>query len=180
MNNKALFGLLMFVSVVILILIGINTEEAPEEVIEYAPSDSWSVEVLSSTISTELSAEEIAANYEGIETTVASVQKPTPGNVYLVLELEINSTGEPEPFSWDETYVTDETGNSFYRLEDDYFLEYFNMIRINGTDLESGSHYGYICFEIPESSAKDELTLHWTSAGEEQSVELYTGYPTGD
>lgn len=88
------------------------------------------------------------------------------GHEFLILELSIDKAGAGgSPFSWEDLYVLDSDGNQFFRMENDKFLEDYNLPRLNGTSLTLGGQEGFICLEIPTASGALQL-VHETEEGQ--------------
>lgn len=88
------------------------------------------------------------------------------GHEFLILELSIDKAGAGgSPFSWEDLYVLDSDGNQYYRMENDKFLEDYNLPRLNGTSLTLGGQEGFICLEVPTSAGALQL-VHETEEGQ--------------
>lgn len=125
----------------------------------------WQIEITSAERTQNLENTQSFTLYGGDIEDVDYSATANDGFEYLILELSIDKAGAGgNPFDWSSLYVEDSSGNQYYRMENDKFLEDYNFPRINGTSLTLGGNEGFISVEIPTSSSG--LTLnHETEDG---------------
>ena len=124
---------------------------APETTPDITQSDMWRVGLVSFEFAESLTATLAAIQYGGDILETTSEVTPGLGNVFLLLELEIEKIGTGRAaFSWGDTHVEDGAGNAYYRHPNDTFLSNLNIPRIRGTDIVLGLEYGFVCFEVPK------------------------------
>jgi hypothetical protein len=134
----------------------------------------WQIQVSRFEIMDSLTAVESVTQYDGSKIDVTHSQTPEEGNVFLIMEVTITKTGAQSiPFDWQWLVVTDASGNSYHRVENDTFLEQFPYApRITGLELRLGEVSGWMCFEIPASITSRTLTLAYTAEDSQQAIVL--------
>lgn len=125
----------------------------------------WQIEILSAERTTDLSNTQSFTLYGGDIEDVDYSASASEGQEFLILELSIDKAGAGgSPFDWADLSVKDSLGNQYVRMENDKFLEDYNLPRLNGTALTLGNE-GFVCVEI--SSGAEGLNLvHSTEDGE--------------
>lgn len=86
------------------------------------------------------------------------VQTAPEGKLYCLVKLHIEKAGSKEKIEWDKVTLTDDKGNEYSRIEDN-FIEEMGMKRMPGTPLNFGASEGWIAFEIDEDA--QGLTLSY-------------------
>lgn len=86
------------------------------------------------------------------------VQTAPAGKLYCLVKLHIEKAGSKEKIEWDKLTLTDDKGNEYSRIEDN-FIEEMGMKRMPGTPLNFGASEGWIAFEIDEDA--QGLTLSY-------------------
>lgn len=86
------------------------------------------------------------------------VQTAPEGKLYCLVKLHIEKAGSKEKIEWDKLTLTDDKGNEYSRIEDN-FIEEMGMKRMPGTPLNFGASEGWIAFEIDEDA--QGLTLSY-------------------
>ena len=113
----------------------------------------WTVELRGFEIADSLLTSSTVMEYGGGVTITEHTVEPAYGNVFLLLELRIEKTGEGRAaFSWKDAFIEDSDGNKHYRHTNDTFLTNLGIPRIRGTDIVLGYEYGFVCFEIPRDA----------------------------
>lgn len=137
------------------------------------PSLVWSINVEKSELTNSVASTEGFVEYGGDVNEVSFRDDASEGNTYLFVLLSIDkSQPGKEKFLWSELTVVDSNGVSYSRLANDTFLELHGLPRIKSSDLSIGNNYGYICFEVPDSVAANELTLTYSAGDSIQSIAL--------
>lgn len=133
----------------------------------------WTVSLRSCETQDNLRATLAAVQYGGDVEEIAFETKPAEGKTFLLVELQIakQNTGSSS-FVWDQLYVRDAAGNAYKRHENDTFLETVGLPRIKATDIKLGTSEGFICFEIPKSSANDSLALVYQGENGDVTIPL--------
>jgi hypothetical protein len=150
--RKAMTHLLFPILILILIVScgNPNSRDAQTDTAIVAQSDMWRVELISAEVSENLLTSITAVQYGGGSVTTENVVEPARGNVFLLLELNIEKTGTGRAsFTWSDAHIEDAIDNKYYRHPNDTFLTHLNIPRIRGTDIMFGLEYGFVCFEIP-------------------------------
>ena len=93
----------------------------------------------------------VALGYTGVETSEYSKQAPE-GMTFCMVKLLIEKAGSREAVEWEKLLLTDEAGNEYRRIEDEFILD-LGMKRMPGTKLNFGSNEGWISFLIPKDAA---------------------------
>ncbi len=155
-----------------------TTETTPSQSTESADSTSetatessnqedffWQIEIIGAELTSDLSNTQSFTLYGGDIEDVDYSATASDGHQFLILELGIDKAGAGgSPFDWEDLSVQDSEGNQYFRMENDKFLEDYNLPRLNGTALTLGGNEGFICLEIPTNSSG--LTLvHSTEEG---------------
>lgn len=119
---------------------------------------SWTLNVQECQIKDKLEAVDDVRQYDGSIAKVPHNNAPAAGNVFLLVKLEAkkNIAGN-HPLKWQEVTLQDGKGNSYNRVQD-VFLTDYKYDRLSATDLKLDGT-GWVCFEIPAESAKDEMKL---------------------
>lgn len=119
---------------------------------------SWTLNVQECQVKDKLEAVDDVRQYDGSIAKVPHNNAPAAGNVFLLVKLEAkkNIAGN-HPLQWQEVTLQDGKGNSYNRVQD-VFLTDYKYDRLSATDLKLDSN-GWVCFEIPAESAKDEMKL---------------------
>jgi hypothetical protein len=151
--------------------------QAPGTTTSLTPSLSlsWQIEVSKVEIKENLNSVEPVTQYDGSIVDVVHTQSPDAGNVYLIVDVTILKTNNQSttPFDWQWLVVKDAAGNSYHRLENGTFLvQHEYTPRITGLELRFGENTGWMCFEIPASSATGQLTLAYTAEESQQEIPL--------
>lgn len=128
------------------------------------PSDQanyfWQLDILHAETSEDLAATQTFILYGGSTEDVQYAKTASAGNTFLLLELSVDKNGVGgSPFSWADLYVEDGAGNHYYRMDNDVFLEDYDLPRLKSTDLTIGNNTGYICLEIPADVDVSSLKL---------------------
>ena len=125
----------------------------------------WSITLLKYEASDSLEGTSSIVQYNGEVTYNDLSEKPTSGNTFLLLKMTITKEKSgASSFKWENFYIMDESGNKYFRLKNDTFLESYNLPRIKSTNLTLGTNEGFICLEIPLSIAEQNLTVVYDSA----------------
>lgn len=125
----------------------------------------WQLEILIAERTANLANTQSFTLYDGIIDNVDYTLDAGEGNEFLILELVIDKAGAGgNNFDWNDLYVLDDNDNKFFRMENDKFLEDYNLPRLNGTNLTLGGNQGYICLEIPSNTSGLQL-VHETEDG---------------
>ena len=119
---------------------------------------SWTLNVQECQVKDKLEAVDDVRQYDGSIVKVPHNNAPAAGNVFLLVKLEAkkNIAGN-HPLKWQDVTLQDSKGNSYNRVQD-VFLTDYKYDRLSATDLKLDSN-GWVCFEIPAESAKDEMKL---------------------
>lgn len=119
---------------------------------------SWTLNVQECQVKDKLEAVDDVRQYDGSIAKVPHNNAPAAGNVFLLVKLEAkkNIAGN-HPLQWQDVTLQDSKGNSYNRVQD-VFLTDYKYDRLSATDLKLDSN-GWVCFEIPAESAKDEMKL---------------------
>lgn len=126
----------------------------------------WQIHIIGAERTTDLSNTQSFTLYGGDIEDVDYSASASEGHEFLILELSIDKAGAGgNPFDWADLRVEDSEGNVFVRMENDKFLEDYNLPRLNGTNLTLGGNEGFICVEVPTSSGSLSL-IHQTDDGE--------------
>ena len=110
----------------------------------------------------------VELGYTGVETN-DYVKEASDGNAYYLIKMQINKDGSTEAIDWASMKLTDQDGNEYTRIDDE-FLTNLGMMRMAGTKLNFGSNEGWIAFEIKEDASG--LTLSYPFESETYSCEL--------
>lgn len=99
-----------------------------------------------------------AATVLGYTDTVTNeYEKEAPeGKEYFMVKLKISKGDSTQDFQWGRLELSDNDNNVYQRI-DDIFIDDLGMKRLPGTDLNFGTHEGWIAFEV--NQAADGLTL---------------------
>ncbi len=168
------FQVSLLFSCLFLSLSGCQTARIPSAL----PSSStlaWQIQVSRFEIKDNLHSVESVTQYNGSKIDVDHKQNPEAGSVYLIINASISKSGvqSSSPFDWKWLVVKDASGNSYQRLDNDTFLEQFQYTpRITGLQLRLGDYTGWMCYQIPASSATGKLTLAYTGEGSRQEILL--------
>lgn len=127
----------------------------------------WQLNILNAEVAENLANTQTFILYGGSTEDVQYVKTASSGNTFLLLELEVDKNGVGgTPFSWSGVYVEDGDGNQYRRMENDVFLEDYDLPRLKSTDLTIGNNSGHICLEIPVDIDMTSLKLvHETEEG---------------
>lgn len=133
----------------------------------------WNIKVNSFEVKEKLHTVTPVTQYDRSVVDVNYDNVPSNGNVYLLVDLEINKTaGGNRPFAWKDFTVVDNEGNKYNRLENDNFLQNHNYNRMRGDDLKLGKNNGFICIELPKKITEKELHLQYEYEGEIKKIQL--------
>lgn len=120
----------------------------------------WQLSILHAEASDNLANTQTFILYGGDTEDVQYAKTASPGCTFLLLELSVDKNGVGgKPFSWSDVYVEDGAGNRYRRMDNDVFLEDYDMPRLKSTDFTIGGNSGYICLEIPADTALSSLKL---------------------
>lgn len=120
----------------------------------------WQLSILHAEASDNLANTQTFILYGGDTEDVQYAKTASPGYTFLLLELSVDKNGVGgKPFSWSDVYVEDSAGNQYRRMDNDVFLEDYDMPRLKSTDLTIGGNSGYICLEIPADTELSGLKL---------------------
>lgn len=120
----------------------------------------WQLNVLQAEAADNLANTQTLALYGGATEDIQYAKTASEGYTFLLLELSVNKNGVGgTPFSWCDVYVEDGQGNRYQRMDNDVFLEDYDLPRLKSTDLTIGSNTGYICLEIPFDTDMSGLAL---------------------
>lgn len=134
----------------------------------------WQISLINSEETKNLSATQTFQLYGGALEDIEYKISSTSGYKFLLLELTIVKNGVGgNAFSWSDVYVEDKDGNKYKRLENDVFLEDYNIPRLKATDLTLGKNNGYVCFEIPENINLSTLKLIHDSSDGKNIIEIH-------
>lgn len=126
----------------------------------------WQIQIIGAERTLDLSNTQSFTLYGGDIEDVDYSASASEGHEFLILELSIDKAGAGgNPFDWADLRVEDSEGNVFVRMENDKFLEDYNLPRLNGTNLTLGGNEGFICVEVPTSSQGLQL-IHETEDGQ--------------
>lgn len=155
-----------------------TAEQATVSAVEEASAaveqeSSWNITVMNSQIVEAFTGTENSMQYNGENISTEIQETPGEGNVFLLIEMQIEKvqTGA-SAFLWDHLYISDSSGNRYQRCANDSFLESYGYTRIKSTDLTLGAYEGCICFEVPDETDVDALTMHYESDEETLSITL--------
>ncbi len=122
--------------------------------------DAWSIQILRWEAAARLNATRAVEHYNGTQETVVHEEKPKEGYVFLLVELKLEKKDSGNAiFDWERLYLEDAKGVRHKRHPNDSFLTIYRLPRIKAVPLTFGNNTGYICFEIPEATSKNALTL---------------------
>jgi len=131
----------------------------------------WAIELNRWEVASDLNGSQSVMEYNGDSTSIQLNEKPSDGNTFLLVELTVKKQiAGSSTFKWEYLSVKDETGSHYSRMQNDTFLESYNFPRLKSTDLTFGENKGFICFEIPQDTASDTITLVYESPDE--TIEL--------
>lgn len=120
----------------------------------------WQLSILHAEASDNLANTQTFILYGGDTEDVQYAKTASPGHTFLLLELSVDKNGVGgKPFSWSDVYVEDGAGNRYRRMDNDVFLEDYDMPRLKSTDLTIGGNSGYVCLEIPADTDLSGLKL---------------------
>lgn len=126
----------------------------------------WQLGIISAERTLDLSNTQSFTLYGGDIEDVDYHATASDGHEFLIIELSVDkASAGGNPFDWAQLYVQDSDGNQYFRMENDKFLEDYNLPRLNGTPLTLGGNEGFICIEIPTSASGLQL-VHATDEGE--------------
>ena len=91
-------------------------------------------------------------------TTNEFVQEAPEAKEYFLIKMIITKDNSKENLQWDK-FILRDSDNNIYHRSDDIFIEELGMKRIPGTDLNFGSHEGWIAFEINKEA--EGLTMQY-------------------
>ncbi len=139
-------------------------------------TSAWQISILTSEISSQLSATQLAVLYNGETQSVAHEETPPNGQTFLLLDMIIEKTATGSAkFSWGNVSVCDTQGNTYSRHPNDTFLEIYNFKRIKATDLNFGKNEGVVCFLVPEGSDLEQLTFVYADNSTSIEIPLHKG-----
>lgn len=135
--------------------------EVPEEQEEFQPvdvsADGWNIIIEGSMRDSSMKNAAVVLGYTAV-TTNEFVQEAPDGKEYFLIKMKISKDESDASIQWDKLALTDGDGNTYNRI-DDIFIEDLGMKRLPGTDLNFGSHEGWLAFEVDE--AAEGLTMHY-------------------
>jgi hypothetical protein len=161
-------------SCVTLVLSGCQASETNVS-LQSTPPVVWQVEISEVVIVDNLDTVESVTQYDGSKIDVVHKQSPEPGNVYLIMNVTVKKTDNQSstPFDWQQLLVNDDAGISYNRLENDTFLEQHQYSpRMTGLEIRFGENTGWLCYEIPASSATGKLVLSYKAEESKQEIVL--------
>jgi hypothetical protein len=122
--------------------------------------DSWTIQIRRWESAKQLNTTRTVEHYNGNIGFIPQEEKPREGFVFLLVELVLEKKNSgPSVFFWERLFIEDGKTNRYVRLSNDTFIETYGFHRIKAVSLNFGKCEGYACFEIPESEAKNQLTL---------------------
>lgn len=120
----------------------------------------WQLKLVHAEVADNLANTQTFILYGGSTEDVEYAKTASEGYTFLLLELDVDKNGVGgRPFSWADVYVEDGQGNQYRRMENDVFLEDYDLPRLKATDLTIGNNSGYICLEIPADTDVSGLQL---------------------
>jgi len=150
---------------------GCGSEDAEKK--EGISSFFWDVHIERWETTPLLKSTQSSVQYNGVVQTVQHEQTPSEGMVFLLLDLVVEKKqAGASVFSWGDVFVEDSEGHRFSRHPNDSFLDSSDRQRMKGTSLNFGKNEGFVCFEIPEGSAKGSLRLVVLLEQQEHSLEI--------
>lgn len=124
----------------------------------------WKIKVVDVQITTSLESVSTFIEYGGDTTEIDNNNEAHSGNVYLVVNVNLEkSRVGGKGFDWKETYLIDEQGNKYHRMENDTFLATHGYKRLQSTKIMI-SNEGFIAFEVPDTATKKNLFFIHESA----------------
>jgi hypothetical protein len=148
----------------------INTQNNP--VIENT-SKLWNVEIKQAKAATSLSAYKSSLQYGGTVIEIPFEQLPKDGYLFLLLNMTVEKIDSGKStFSWKGAYIIDSDGNKYARHENDTFLDALKFKRLKATDIVLGLNEGYVCYEIPIKTAKNNLWFIYESDDDYIKIKL--------
>ena len=140
---------------------------------EAKPQIIWDITIKSHEIKGKLETVTPVTQYDGSIVNVPYNNAPASGNVYLLINMEVNKTaGGDKTFIWKNLNVIDGQGGKWGRVENDNFLQDHGYNRMRGDDLKLGKNDGFVCFEIPQDKASVPLSLEYEFNGEKKIVDI--------
>lgn len=137
----------------------INVEETAQPASDQS-NFLWQITLLGAEASDNLANTQTFQLYGGATEDVQYTKTAEEGYLFLLLNLQVDKNGTGgDRFSWSDVYVEDGQGNQFHRMENDVFLEDYDLTRLKSTDLTIGNNSGYICLEIPEDTDLTDLRM---------------------
>ncbi|MGF6907899.1 DUF4352 domain-containing protein [Fusobacterium sp. PH5-44] len=133
----------------------------------------WDIKVNSLEVKETLNTVTPVTQYDRSVVDVKYDNIPATGNVYVLINLDINKTaGGNRPFVWANFSLIDTNGNKYHRVENDNFLQDHNYTRMRGDDLKLGKNSGVIAIEVPKDKSESNLYLEYEYDGEVKKVEV--------
>lgn len=133
----------------------------------------WDIKVNSFEVKEALNTVTPVTQYDRSIVDVKYDNLPATGNVYVLVNLDINKTaGGNRPFTWKNFALVDTDGNKYYRVENDNFLQDHNYTRMRGDDLKLGKNSGVIAIEVPKDKSESGFNLEYEYDGEVKKVEM--------
>lgn len=136
----------------------------------------WQITLLDAEASDNLANTQTFILYGGTTEDVQYAKTAKEGHIFLLLNLQIDKKGTGgQRFSWSDVWVEDAQGNQFHRMENDVFLEDYDLTRLKSTDLTIGNNSGYICLEIPADTDLTGLRLIHEAAEGKNIIPIQVG-----
>lgn len=166
MNQNAKKSVIALLAALLCLTAACGTAPAPmnsDEAVQPASDQSgflWQIALLDAEASDNLANTQTFQLYGGVTENVQYAKTAKEGYLFLLLNLQVDKNGTGgQRFSWSDVYVEDGQGNHFRRMENDVFLEDYDLTRLKSTDLAIGNNSGYICLEIPADTDLTDLRL---------------------
>lgn len=116
----------------------------------------WNITVEDVQKNTSLENVSVELGYTGVEKS--NYQKEAEsGKTFCLVKMLIEKDGSKETIDWSSLKLTDNEGNEYTRMEDE-FLADLGMMRMTGNTLNFGKNEGWIAFEINENADGLELS----------------------
>lgn len=141
-----------------------NKEKEKEKVPEKKTVEAagWKMDVLNYKIATSLHDIKKDLGIKKIDKDMAQAEAKE-GYELVLVQLSMEKIDSMEQIQWDKFYLTDDSGNTYTRIEDS-FLSDLGVTRMTGMDLNFGIKKGWIMFEIKEGYNQLRLNYKFKKA----------------
>jgi hypothetical protein len=149
--------LLLVLTAFVVILAGCGAPDLEEG--QFLSDAGWILETAEAKIVEGYNTVEDVITYEGEEVEVEHENMPSEGNVFVEIQLAIQSLEDKtENFDPQELKLVDEAGNVYERISDS-FLSDHDITQFPANIINFGEEMGTIVFEIPVGINLEDLTL---------------------